>query len=233
MLDYIEVEYEVYSTPFTIKQQLDKLASYPLLSLDTETQSRYTNEERAEAKQLLKCCAEEMSPEDTILSKLVSNSSGLSHPSITKVTHFIFGLSESKSVIFICYDMKTELLIWNWVSQYKGKLLIHNASFDLKIMHHRISKFPLDFEDTQLAVKTMINHVETWKANSGLKHLMGSYYDPSWTLLDDEGYDNPDYKNKKFLRYMAIDGAATYKLNELIQEQVQELKEHNESKTTT
>ena len=216
MFDHIEVTYKVFATPYGIEKELNKLDNLPLLSFDTEVNSVYTTDERKEAKELLKCCTEDMHGEDIRLSKLVANSSGLSHPKITKVTHFIFSISRDESIIFICRDMKTELLIWNWLAKYEGKLIVHNVGFDLKIMHDRTGKFPLDYEDTQLLAKCLINNADDWKAKTGLKHLMGQYYDPKWTEIGT--YDVVNYKDKNFLRYCAIDGASTFKLWEDLKE---------------
>ena len=216
MNSYIEVSYTVYSTMYTA---MKALASLPdLVSFDLETQSIYSLEERAEAKELLKNYAEDMHTEDVKLSKLVRNSSGLSHPKITKVTHFIFGLSRSEAIIIICSDPKLELSILNWVADYKGKLITHNSLFDLKLVHQRTGKFPVDFEDTQLLAKCFINDTQDWQAKTGLKHIMSSYYDPKWQLI--ESYDIQDYKDEAFLRYASIDGAATYYLWELLQEEI-------------
>ena len=46
---------------------------------------------------------------------------------------------------------------------------------------------------------------------------MVSHYSPKWTLIDEYEPDNP--KEEKFLRYAAIDGAATYYLWNLIKQQ--------------
>jgi hypothetical protein len=45
---------------------------------------------------------------------------------------------------------------------------------------------------------------------------MSEYYDPRWQEI--ESYDIQDYKNEAFLRYSAIDGAATFKLWDMLQE---------------
>jgi len=158
--------------------------------------------------------------EDIRLSKLVANSSGLSHPKITKVTHVIFGLSESDAIIFVVNGPKTEQMVMKWIVDYTGKLLIHNSLFDLKLVHHRTGRFPIDFEDTQLLAKCLINNTQDWHSRTGLKHLMGTHYDPRWTEI--ESYDIVDYKNTAFLRYSSIDGAATFKLWNDLQEHIDE-----------
>ena len=207
---YIEVTYKAYATSYSINKALKELNTRVLLSYDCETQSIYSLEEREEAKCLLK--ESNMEPSDIRLSKLVAKSSGLSYPSLVKVTHFIFGISNHESVILIAHDRKTEMIIFDWMIAYRGKLLIHNSLFDLKIVYERTDKLPNDYEDTQLLAKTFLNHTEDWKAKTGLKHLMASQYDPKWELIDT--YDIQDYKDEAFLRYCAIDGAATFKLYE-------------------
>ena len=213
MLEHIHTDYKLYTSDFTIKKALKELDKTSLLSFDCETQSRYSIDQKKEAKELLK---DELGYEDTKFCKLVARSSGLSNPRLIKVTHFLFGTSRSDAVILIANSRKTELLIYNWLAKYKGKVIIHNALFDLKIMYERVGKLPIDYEDTQLLAKTLINNVDDWQAKTGLKHLMSSFFDPKWELIDT--YDVVDFKDESFLRYCAIDAAATYKLWEDIQE---------------
>ena len=207
-MSIIKVEYEMYSTTWRIHNALVELQSLPVLSFDTETRGVYTAEEREEAKQYLK--EENISVSDRALALQVAENSGLSFPTLIRVTHFIFGVSESKSIVLVCAQPSMEKLIWQWIASYNGKLLVHNTSYDLKIMYSRIGKMPKDYEDTALLAKCLINDAEVWKAKVGLKDLMGSYYDPAWSLMDD--YEPDDLKKGSFLMYAAIDGAATFKL---------------------
>lgn len=216
--DIEKVTYEVYKTEYLIKKYLSKiLQDNEILSFDTETRSLYPKNVREEAEEYLK----ENDVIDTTYkqARLVVASSGLSYPSITRTTHFIFGVSKNKSYIIICNDYRTEMYIWNILATYKGLLLIHNSLFDLKIMYERIKKFPYHYIDTALLAKCLINHVNIWKSKTGLKELMGGYYDPKWSELA-EDYEPEDLKNKDFLNYCAIDGAATFYLYELILKQI-------------
>ena len=213
MLEHIHVNYKVYNTDFTIQKALRKLDDLPMISYDCETQALYSIEEKAEAEDLLKG---DLSYEDKKLCKLVARASGLSNPRLIKVTHFIFGLSKSESIICIANNRRTEIMIFNWLSKFKGKVIIHNSLFDLKIMYERIGKLPLDYEDSMLLAKTLINNVDDWQAKVGLKDLMESQFDPKWSLF--ANYDVVNLKDKAMLDYAAIDGAATYKLWEDIQE---------------
>jgi len=204
----ITVNYKTVSTKFHIEKCLKNLQEYKVLSFDTETRGLYTEEEKKEAIKFLKENNEPSGVKKIALQ--VANNSGLSFPSLIKVTHFVFGVSENKSFIIICEDPKLEIRIWEWVSNYKGKLLVHNSTYDLKIMYNRVKKFPNNFDDTAMMAKCLINNVDIWKAKVGLKELMGSKYDPSWLLMND--YTPKNLKDPKFIKYAAIDGAATYKL---------------------
>ena len=217
-MSYIKVSYEVCSTPWHTKKMLQKLKQYDRLGFDTETQGVYTKAQRKEATKLLK--EENVRPDHRKLALLVANNSGLSFPSLVRVTHFIFGISESESVILITQHPQEEFMIWNWIAEYKGLLLIHNTLFDLKLMYHRIGKFPEFYEDTQLLAKCLINNADVWKAKVGLKDLMGSYYNPKWTLMED--YEPTNLKDPDFLDYAGIDGGAVVKLYENLEEHCNE-----------
>lgn len=210
----IAVSYQVYSTPWSINEKLVELTDNETMSFDIETKGVYSKAQRKEAIMLL-----EEGHLDEYHHKLVSvvaNNSGLSFPSLVETTHFIFGFSRGSSIVIVPPNRHIELRIWDWLRNYRGKLLIHNALFDLKVMYHRIGDLPHDYEDTALMLKTLINNSDVWKAKVGLKDQMADYYSPAWSLFDEYEPDNP--KNPKFLEYGAIDGAATFYLYQLILE---------------
>lgn len=207
MNNLIKVTYDVFTKKSDIQGYLKNLNRKPLLAFDTETRSIYTAEDRAEAKELLKTNSAGSYKE---LAAVVAESSGLSYPEIIKTTHFMFSESESHSTILVVDDVDLELCIWYSLANYKGKLLVHNAPFDLKILYQRTGKLVKDFEDTQVMAKTLTNHVDIWKSKVGLKDLMASYYPPEWGMMDD--YEPEDLLDPKFLLYAATDSAATFKL---------------------
>ena len=207
------VTYVVYSTPWTINDVLARLGTNPKMSFDIETSGLYSKEQRKEAIKLLN---EDLDTYHHKLVSVVANNSGLSFPEITRTTHFVFGLCKQTAVVIVVPNRHIELLVWNWLRNYRGKLLIHNALFDLKVMYHRIGALPHDYDDTALMVKTLINNSDVWKSKIGLKDVMGGYYSPAWALFDEYEPENPF--NPDFLDYAAIDGAATYHLHELLLE---------------
>ena len=78
MFEHIKVKYTVFSTSFSIQKKLKELSKIDMLSFDLEVQSKYSLDERAEAKLLLKESKEEMTGEDVRLCEMVARSSGLS-----------------------------------------------------------------------------------------------------------------------------------------------------------
>jgi len=213
-VNYIDVKYTVHSSNYSILKALNSLPD--TISYDCETRSIYTEDQQAEAKDALKNHYNELDLDDMKLCKVVANSSGLSHPSIIQTTHFIFGISKEETVICIADNPKTEALIMNWLVSTDRHFILWNAGFDMKIIHQRTGKMLKHYDDGQLLLKCYINHCDTWKAKVGLKDFMSQYYHPEWAL--DVDYNVPDLKDEKFIRYCAIDGAATYHAWELLQE---------------
>lgn len=222
----IDVTYDLATTGFKTNTMLRLLESEPLLAFDTETQAIYSQAEIQEAKSLIKqwkndpTTQEGYTKEDIKLTKQIARVSGLSYPSLVKVTHFIFSCSINHSYIIIPNSYNEEMRIWEWIKNYKGTLIVHNSLFDLKIMYERLKQLPKNYEDTQLIAKTLINDADDFNARTGLKTLMNGYYDPKWAMLDDEGYNPEDLQKKSFLNYCAIDGCSTYYLYQLLQAEI-------------
>ena len=213
----IHVNTRVYSNKWHINKVLKELEQYSILGFDTETKGIYSKKERKEAKEYLK--QNNIPIENKRIALQIAENCGLSFPSLISVTHFVFGLTEDETIILICDDPKLELYIWNWIATYPGLFLIHNTLYDLKIMYHRLKMFPIRYEDTQILAKCLTNNVDVWRSKVGLKDLMGSYYDPSWSLFEE--YEPDDLKDPKFINYAGIDGAATVKLWNDIQEYIE------------
>jgi len=217
----IEVEYKLYTSTYSIRNKIPELlANNSIISFDCETRSVYNKSDRDDAKEYLK----QVTTADPLYSqaRMVAESSGLSYPSLVRTTHFLFGESKNKSHIVVCYTRELEVYLWNLIADYKGKLLVHNALYDLKIMYQRTGKLPIDYVDTALMVKCLINHTEIWKAKVGLKGLMGEYYDPRWSLMND--YEPVNLKDNEFIRYCSIDAASTYYLHELVLKEFEKTK---------
>ena len=213
----IKVMYQVGKTSWSNNKILKSLEGMSVLGFDVETAGVYPKEERKKARELLK--------QDTLKSSvrkqciLIENNSGLSHPSLINTTHFIFGISSSESVVLVTANPKDELAVWKWVAKQDTLFVIHNAMFDLRIMHHRVGVFPKNYIDTALRAKCLINNADNYKSKVGLKILVGEYYKPAWSLYDE--YEPDSLFNEAFIDYAATDGAAVYLLHELLQEEIE------------
>ena len=216
----VKLDYEVYSTLYAIRKLLDKVeAEYDVISFDIETRSIYTKFQRELAKTYL--ADDNLSIEEENEYTRILHSSGLSHPSIVKTTHIILGLSDTKSVILIV-DERLERYVFNWLVFANIKVLIHNASFDLKLVHHRTGRVPKDFEDTQQLAKVLINDCNTYKSRTGLKVLMGSHYPPRWSVKEETDYEISNLKDEDFLAYCHYDGISVMLLWEILNETVKD-----------
>jgi hypothetical protein len=218
----IVVTYEVYSTLFTIKKAIKHIeATQTKIGVDLETRSIYTKTQRNLAKTFL-------TYDDLPMEKIneytrILYSSGLSHPSIVKTTHIIIGLDFNKSIIFVV-DEKLEKYVFDWLVNTDLKIIIHNASFDLKLIHHKTGKFPKDFEDTQQLAKSLINDCNNYHSRTGLKLLVGNNYPPKWSMKEETDYEVKDYKDENFLLYCAIDGGAVRLLWSMLQKTIRDEK---------
>lgn len=214
-MNVINVEYEVAGSPWKHTQLLKSLEHEPLLGFDTETCGLYSKEERKQAEQLLE--SDKLIPSKKRAEyRMIAGNSGLSFPSLVRTTHFIFGLRNDYSIVFVTTTSQEELRIWNWIKNYKGRLLIHNTLFDLKIMYNRVKTYPKNYTDTALLTKTLINNANNFKSLIGLKELVGSSYKASWSTFD--AYEPDNLFDKDFIDYAAIDGAAVMMLWEELQE---------------
>jgi len=92
------------------------------------------------------------------------------------------------------------------------------ASFDFKHIHYYTGRMPLNYEDTQIRAKCLINHVDTWKANTGLKQLAGHIYG-DWGISSDN-FTIDQMHEDHVIKYACIDACATYWLYNAISRKV-------------
>jgi len=216
----VKVKYKTYATLYSIRRAIKEIeTSHKMVSFDIETRSIYTEVQRLIAKKYLE--DNELNIEEENEYTRIKHSSGLSHPSMVQTTHIILGLDVNESVIFIV-DEKLERFVFNWLVNTNMKILIHNASFDLKVVHHRTGRFPKDYEDTQQLAKSLINDCNNYHSRTGLKLLVGSYYPPKWSMKGETDFEVKNLKDKDFLYYCAIDGGATRMLYSMLNKMIRE-----------
>ena len=105
------------------------------------------------------------------------------------------------------------------------RLLLNISSYDFRQIHYRTGKFPLNFEDTQLLAKCILNHVETYKAKAGLKELAGHRYG-DWGISADN-FSLSQMHEPHVIRYAATDACATYWLWNSIHNYLKEQEDAN------
>lgn len=186
------------------------------IACDFEAASRYTEQEKEQFKQQL-----ETAPRlEKHLLKQKIDSNGLSHPSLSQLTHLSLAYSETEAFVFI-FDNK-ELLDYalNWLVTTDKKQIWHNLCFDGKHIFYNTGKLPKDYEDSQILAKTLLNHVDNTKSATGLKHLMG-YKFGSWSVSADY-FSLEQMYNPELLHYAAIDACATLTLWNEIQSYIKD-----------
>ena len=209
----IPVNFQSTSNLLEADRWLRELESRPILALDFETAVRYTPTDLAHFQSIID------SPDSSHLAKRQAQAclraTALDHPSHVTITHLSVAWSESDAYVFIINSTKLLNRILTWLTTTTVKQVWHNFSYDGKLIHHFTGKFPHDVEDTQLLAKCILNHVETYKARTGLKELAGHKFG-DWGISADNFTLNQQF-DPNVLRYAATDACATYWLWNSIQ----------------
>ena len=203
---YIDVSYSTARTAFSAKKLLDKISEYPIITCDLEIAVKYTPEQLSKWQALLDSGTLSKAEASPYLSKV--KATALDHPSHCTITHCSIAISESQSYVFILDNKSITDYVLNFLVTTKQKQIWHNLSFDARFLQYFTGKLPYDFEDSQILAKCLINHVNTFKAKTGLKELAGHMYG-SWGISKDN-FDIAHMYDEHVLRYAAIDSCATY-----------------------
>lgn len=200
------VNFQSTSNLLTADSWLRELDSYSLLALDFETAVRYTPADYAHFQSIID------SPTSTHLEKRAAQArmraTALDHPSHLTITHLSVAWSESDAYVFIIDSTKLLNRILYWLTNTKVTQVWHNFSYDGKLIHHFTGKFPHHVEDTQLLAKCILNHVEVFKAKTGLKELAGHKFG-EWSISADN-FNLTQMHEAHVLKYAATDACATF-----------------------
>ena len=213
-----KVDYEYTNDSFTAIRWLNSLG--PVAAFDFEAASKYSAEDKARE---LETSNDKL--RKRILRQRIS-STGLSHPSLSRLTHISFADSDTFARIVVLDKPLITRQVLRWLTTTDTLQIWHNASFDFKHIYYQTGKFPKNYEDTQQLAKSILNHVNVWQANTQLKFLMGHKYG-AWAVSADKFVEDNLF-DEKLIKYAGIDAAATYAL---WQAQQSYLKEINESNT--
>jgi hypothetical protein len=213
----IQVNYKSTTNVYIANKYLQEISQYDLFAADFEAAVRYTKEEIESFKAEL-----ENNPPKRRKIELESKlkATALDHPSHTVLTHCSIAISDNEAYVFILDNKKITNRVLNFLINTPIRQVWHNASYDFRQIQYRTGKFPILYEDTQIYAKTILNHVETWKANTGLKELAGHKYG-AWGISVDNFTKEQMYE-EHVLKYAATDACATYWLYNSINNYVKE-----------
>ena len=203
-----------YKSTSNVYEAQKLLASLPqVIACDFETASKWTDEQKAAFKETLETL-DPTTEEARILQQAIE-SDGLSHPSLSQLTHFSVAGSPTEGIVLILDNSAIEKYLMSWLVRTNRKQIWHNASFDFKLIYYRTGKVPKNYEDTQQWAKVFINHVNVYSAKTGLKHLMGHKYG-RWAVAKDN-FNVSHMYDEEVLLYAATDACATLALyNDLV-----------------
>jgi len=146
---------------------------------------------------------------------LALNATGLSHPSLTYITHLSIAQSEEFSQVIVLDTDEARTTVLNWIASTTLKQVWHNALFDLYHVYYHTNKFPLDVEDTQLMWATILNHVIEDNRRVSLKHLASAVY-KDWAISSTK-FELDYMYDSDVIKYAGIDSQATlYLYNEAL-----------------
>lgn len=203
------VTYQSTNNAFQASLWLRKLPS--TVAIDFEAASQWSDEvKQTYREQLVNDDSLTISQRRIIQQRI--DSDGLSHPSLSQITHMSLAISDSEAYVFIVDNPIIERMLMRWLITTNIKQIWHNAGFDFKLIMYRTGKCPLNYEDTQIQTKCLINHCENQKSKTGLKELMGHRYG-SWGISEDNFNISQMYEPKVLL-YAATDACATYSIHE-------------------
>ena len=212
----IIVNYESTNDATTAKQWLESLPK--LIAVDFETAIRYSRKEVQEAQENMVDL--EIPKIDRIRHQAIAKATALGHPYHCTITHCNIAWAEDDAYVFIIDNAEIADVILSFLTTTTRKQIWHNYGYDGRFMRYYANADPIDIEDTQILAKTLLNHVETFKAKVGLKDLMGAWYG-DWGISSDN-FTIEQQHNPEVIKYSAIDAAATFKLWGYLQDFIKE-----------
>lgn len=201
----ISVTYEATSDPVRAAEMLSFVESQNIAAFDFEVALKYTQQDKDYFKSQLDNPNISYLERRQYQAKL--DASALSHPSHTTLTHLSMAWSESDSYVLILDNPEITQVALDFLVTTDMVQIWHNLSYDAKHIVYHTGQFPKNYEDTQIFAKTLLNHVKTFKANTGLKELAGSAYG-SWAISPDM-FDISQMHEPSVLKYAATDACAT------------------------
>ena len=213
MYKAIHVNYAYSNLGIIIRKWFEEIGD--VFAADFETAAIYTQKE----KEILAYRLDHrvLSDEERRVMLQQYKANGLSHPSMTTITHLSIADSEDNAKVIICDNEGVKKIVFNFLTTTPKKQIWHNCAFDFKHILYHTGKIPKNYVDTLLISRTLLNDAEGVKNDVGLKSLMGYAYG-SWAIAKDN-FTLEEMWDENMLKYAATDACATYKLyQEIIQE---------------
>ena len=218
-MDYpIQVNYEYTNNLYKAKKWLQGLPD--LFAADFEVASKFTAKEKEHIKYKLDNYHLKDESERILLQQLTSN--GLSHPSLTVITHLSIGWSDRDSYVIICDSPAIRNLVYQFLVTTPKQQLWHNAVFDFKHIFYHTGVLPSNYIDTQLLAKSILNDADSFKDRTGLKELMAYAY-ADWAISK-EDFTLEEMWSESMIKYAATDSCACFSLYENIMYDLQKWK---------
>lgn len=206
-MDYpIQVNYEYTNNLYKAKKWLQGLPN--LFAADFEVASKFTAKEKEHIKYKLDNYRLKDENERILLQQLTSD--GLSHPSLTVITHLSIGWSDRDSYVIICDSPAIRNLVYQFLITTPKQQLWHNAVFDFKHIFYHTGVLPSNYIDTQLLAKSILNDADSFKDRTSLKELMGYAYG-DWAISK-EDFTLEEMWSEDMLKYAATDSCACISL---------------------
>lgn len=203
----IKVNYKYTNNCYLADKWLNELPD--VFAADFEVASKFTDRE----KHLLqyRLTHNPLSREEKRILRQRIESNGLSHPSLTVITHLSVAWSTDSAFVIICDSDSIRKLVTRFLVTTDKLQLWHNCGFDFKHIHYLQHDIPHHFVDTQLLAKSILNDADSVKGDTGLKSLMAYAY-ADWAMVRDSDFLLESTWNEDMIRYSATDACATYHL---------------------
>ena len=214
----IVVNYEYTSNTYKAMKWLEALADP--FAADFEVASVFTAKDKALMKYRLENF--DLSREEQRIYTQRINSDGLSHPSLTVVTHLSVACSKDKGYVIVCDNDSIREAIFRFLTTTDKTQLWHNASYDWKRLLYHMGKFPKNFVDTLLLAKCLSNDCNPFRDRVGLKELMAYAYG-SWAVAK-EVFTLEEMWKPETIKYAATDSCAGYLLFQDLMEEINDNK---------
>ena len=214
----IQVNYQYTNNCYKAKLWLDNLPE--LFAADFEVASKWTVKEKEKIKNTINTHKLSFKREKTLLQQLTAD--GLSHPSLTSITHLSVAKSNKDSYVIVCDNERIRSLILNFLITTDKKQLWHNSLFDFKHIFYHTKALPKSYEDTQLLAKSILNDADSFKDRTSLKELMQYKYG-TWAISKDDFVLEEMWSSDTIL-YSATDSCSTFALYQDILESLNKWK---------